>query len=186
LFSPHHPKIVISTEGGALCRRSGEICCCLCRCLFSFRHPLNVISTEGGALCRRSGEICCCFAIVVVCSSRPVTHKPVISTEGGASAAAAEKSAVAVAVACTPDTTQEVISTEGGVSAAAVEKSAVVVAFIQSFLSGHRYSSTAPSHCNDKSSQVGFSRSIKATFFSRRHRLICFSRAIPAEAVENR
>jgi len=75
--------------------------------LFSPHHPKIVIATEGGALCRRSGEICCCFAIVVVCSSRPVTHKPVISTEGGASAAAAEKSAVAVAVACTPDTTQE-------------------------------------------------------------------------------
>ena len=37
------PNAVISTEGGALCRRSGEICCFICRCMFlQFTSPRNL------------------------------------------------------------------------------------------------------------------------------------------------
>src|SRR5260370_11437262 len=49
VLSPATQNPVISTEGGALCRRSGEICCrfcscscscsCSCRCLFSLPPP---------------------------------------------------------------------------------------------------------------------------------------------------
>jgi hypothetical protein len=56
----------------------------------------------------------------------PQPPKTVISTEGGALAAAVEKSAVVFAVVCffaRPPKT--VISTEGGALAAAAEKSAV-------------------------------------------------------------
>jgi hypothetical protein len=70
------------------------------------------------------------------------TPQKVISTEGGALAAAVEKSAVAVAVAfvfaCSLLNPKNVISTEGGAFAAAVEKSAVALAFARPFYSGHR------------------------------------------------
>src|SRR5437899_2044456 len=52
---PLPPGIVISTRGGALCRRSGETpafcscrCSCFCSCLrFRSAHPTTVISTEA-------------------------------------------------------------------------------------------------------------------------------------------
>ena len=46
--------------------------------------------------------------------------------------------------------------------------------------------STGKSHASERSSHVGFSRSIRNTFFSLRQRLICFSRAIAADGVVNR
>src|SRR2546430_1877897 len=67
---PLPPGIVISTRGGALCRRSGETpafcscrCSCFCSCpLFPSTHPKNRHFDRSGSQSyrgSRSGEICC-------------------------------------------------------------------------------------------------------------------------------